>query len=397
MHGERSLLIGIFGAGQLGYFLCEAAHELGMRTFVVAQSPEDPATTVADEVIIAPLDDVSAAEQLAARCDVITFEVETIGAQVLDYLEHRSERTGLRVFPRPDTMRKVQSKVRQKVWLHAAGIPTLPHRELPADTDAAPAIVSEIGYPFVQKAASGGYDGRGVQVIRSPERLVDLWPVASIIEPFLANAVEAAVVGARSIDGQVLCYEPIALAMDPNAHVLDEASYPGGFDAATRGRLMQVAEQTIATVGDVGVIAVEMFVTPQGEALVNEISPRVHNSGHLTLDVSTTSQFHQHIRAIAGLPLSDCGPRQPAAVMKNLLAPCELPGGASSVPEVHEHVAQQDTRVYWYGKRNTKPLRKMGHVTALGGDVETARARAAEAWRELQPAATGAAARDVVR
>ena len=163
--------IGIFGAGQLGHFLCLAARNLGMKTTVVGRFAHEPAAMVADELLLGGLDEVSVAEQLADSCDVITFEIDSVGPAVLDYLEQRAKQGDVRVAPRPETMRVVQNKAKQKDWLQAKGIPTLPGMPLDGANCDPAALASQVGLPLVQKAALGGYDGRGVQVIHTAERV----------------------------------------------------------------------------------------------------------------------------------------------------------------------------------------------------------------------------------
>jgi 5-(carboxyamino)imidazole ribonucleotide synthase len=378
--------IGIIGGGQLGRYLCEAAGPLEIRTVVMTPRRDDPAAPFADELVAGALDDVAAARELVARADVVTFEIESVGAAVLEFLA--DEVSAGRVVARPDPgiLLLLQNKATQKRWLVEQGLPTAPFRAF-ADGHAVRRAeqAGELPTPFVQKAQTGGYDGRGVHIVRSPSDMNDLLPGPCLVEDFVPHVAEIAVLVARGVNGELRVYEPVALRFEPEQHVLDEARSPAELADELADTCRTIGAQTVELLRGVGVFALELFLQADGTLLVNEISPRVHNSGHLTIDACVTSQFAQHLRAVAGLPLGPVTQTAPA-VMRNLLWRTG-PGPATAVPE---HVAGSSARVYWYGKTDGRPWRKMGHLTALGPTVAAARTDADVACHSVLSLTRGA-------
>lgn len=369
--------IGILGGGQLAMYLCEAGRRLGMATTVIAHGEDSPAARTADRFLEGELDDFALIDGLAGDVDVITFEVEDIPPQTLKRLASLQEDGYVAVHPHPSTMLMLQDKLLQKRWLLANGLPTNLGRPLevgPQHPDPDPdGIRRWFGYPFVQKARRGGYDGRGVQVIRGPD--TPLWPVPSVIEPFLADVRELAVLTVRRADGQVDCYPPVELEFDRLGNVLRRVLAPAALSSRLKDLAEAIARRAVGRLHGAGVFAVELFLTPGGEMLVNEISPRVHNSGHHTLESCRTSQFEQHMRVISGRPSGSTSQRQPA-VMLNLLS-----DGRTVSPPALPSAAGRNVHVHWYGKQTPRPLRKMGHLTAIDSsrDAASARANRAEA------------------
>ncbi|MEQ8858513.1 MAG: 5-(carboxyamino)imidazole ribonucleotide synthase [Pseudomonadales bacterium] len=377
-----AIRLGIVGGGQLGYFLCAAARRLGVRTTVLNPVAECPAARSADRVLAGGFDDLSAAAALAADSDVITFEIETVAPEVLKYLGGRARAGDLRVAPGPEILLILQNKALQKRWLVRNGIPTPDFVHLPGGPLDVDGLLRRFGLPLVQKSAVGGFDGRGVQILRRRDQLAALWESPSIVEAFVPGATEIAVLVARAVDGSLRTYEPVLLEMDEACNALGTVVSPAPLDDSVRRRVRRLAGDIVTGLEGVGLFAVEMFVTPDQDVLVNEISPRVHNSGHLTLEACQTSQFTQHLRAVLGLPLGPVEQRVPVAVMKNLLHGacfdrlCDL-GGFDTMD------SRTATALHWYGKREGRPFRKMGHVTALGENVERAGRRAESAVRAL--------------
>jgi len=374
--------IGILGGGQLGLYLCQAARRMGLHSTVLDPTADCPAARTADRVLVAGFDDLDAAAELAASCDALTFEIETISPAVLDFLaDAQAQADGPTVAPDPSILRLLQHKGEQKRWLAAQDFATAPFR-LTEDATAEPRRwADELGLPLVQKSLTGGYDGRGVQILRTGEALDGLWDGASLLEAFVHHDQELAVVTARSADGSQVSYPPVGLRFLPGGNVLDLALAPAAIPEPTARRAVALAEAVVDALGGVGVFAVELFLAADGEVLVNELSPRVHNSGHHTLEACAVSQFEQHLRAVAGLPLQPVAPARPA-VMKNLLyddalAPlCRLYACDLSL-------RPDDVHLHWYGKSQGTPLRKMGHLTVLGDDLDAARRRLDEAQQVL--------------
>jgi 5-(carboxyamino)imidazole ribonucleotide synthase len=373
--------LGIIGGGQLGLYLCRAADELGIATVVLNPEADCPAASAAGKVVVGGFDDVAAAAELASAVDVVTFEIELVAPEVLQHLAARSGDGGPRVAPSPEIMLIVQNKSLQKQWLEKHGFPTPQFELLCGGTPDGAALRERFGLPLVQKAAVGGYDGRGVQILRTEQSLSELWPIPSLVETFVPNAREVAVLTSRGLDGSIATYAPTAMRFHGEANVLDEVIAPADLPAAVARRAVEIAEGIVTRFGGVGVFAVEMFVTEDDRVLVNEVSPRVHNSGHHTIEACRTSQFAQHVRAVAGLPL---GPveQQRAAVMKNVLYTPELEN-LCSVDSVRFASGRGDVFVHWYGKKVGRPQRKMGHITALAADVQTAERNARQALKAL--------------
>lgn len=366
------LTIGIIGAGQLGRYLCEAGRALGLRTVIMTDDPAPPAAAFADAVIAGGLEDLAAARALVAAVDVVTFEIESVGVPVLEYLAEIEQSGQVAVRPRPGILLTLRNKALQKAWLVANGLPTAPF--LPyADTDALRAALANgvHAYPWVQKTQVGGYDGRGVHIARGADDLGDLLPGPCLVEAFVPHVAELGVVVARGVDGALRSYDPVRLHFEASQHILDAAVVPAGLAPELAQRAVELAERTVTALDGVGVFALELFLTEQDELLVNEISPRVHNSGHLTLESCATSQFAQHLRAVAGLQLGDVTLDGPT-VMRNLL----WRGATAPAPRVPARLSGTRAHVYWYDKAEGRLWRKMGHVTARGATPALARAEA---------------------
>jgi len=374
--------LGIVGGGQLAHFLCVAARQLGASSTVLSPEWGCPAARSADRVLVGALDDVNAAAALVGGCDVVTFELEAVDPEVLEYFGGCAAEGRVRVAPGADIMLLLQNKAMQKDWLVRNGHPTSAFEHLPDGPPDPRALVARFGLPLVQKSATGGYDGKGVQIIREEAGLAGLWETPSIVEAFVPDATEVALLVARGLDGATAVYDPVLLDMSGAGNVLEAAVAPAPLPEEVCRRARRLAVDLVCGLDGVGLFAVETFVTPDGTVLVNEISPRVHNAGHHTIEACETSQFAQHVRAVLGLPLGSTRQRVPSAVMRNLL----YEPGLAEVCEVggfDRMDARTATAIHWYGKREGRPRRKMGHVTALGRDAQSARCRADGAVRAL--------------
>lgn len=376
------------GGGQLGLYLCQAAKDLGLTTVVLNPVADCSAAAAADTLLVGGLDDVAAAARLAAAVDLVTFEIESVAPAVLEHLATLARDRGLKVAPDPRIMLTLQNKVVQKEWLRSHGFPAPDHVVLEGGTPDAAALQARFGFPFVQKAAFGGYDGRGVQIIRGESDLAALWTGPSLVEAFVAHEQEIAVLTTRSGDGAAVSYPPTGLRFNVAANVLESVVCPARLPESVARRATELAESIVAALDGVGLFAVEMFVTEAGEVLVNEISPRVHNAGHLTIEAFATSQFAQHLRAVAGLPLGSMTQVRPAAMRNILYTPdLDLPAGPPRVNDGSGSATKDDgassVYVHWYGKKGEKPLRKVGHITALAADGDAALRSADAALRAL--------------
>lgn len=348
--------IGIVGGGQLGRMLILAGVPLGFSFGVLTPRDDDPAARLADHHVAGSLRDPAAIDEITRWADVTTCEIEHINTDAL----LAAEAAGRLVLPRPTLLRTINDKLDQKRALEAAGVPV-------------PAFSYEPrAYPTVQKLRRGGYDGRGVAVLRdeSDERLEG----ECLFEELVDFSHELAVIVARSSTGEVTTYPVVEMEFDPHANICSRVIVPARIDSGSQSRAREVAAAAVAALDAVGVVAVELFRRADGEILVNELAPRPHNSGHLTIEASETSQFEQHLRAVAGLPLGSTRLRSPAVMINVLGSPGS--NGEPRMPHLPALLAERGVHLHWYGKREVRPYRKMGHVTVVADDLERALATA---------------------
>uniref|UniRef100_UPI0040473EC9 5-(carboxyamino)imidazole ribonucleotide synthase n=1 Tax=Yoonia sp. TaxID=2212373 RepID=UPI0040473EC9 len=339
--------IGILGGGQLGRMLSVAASRLGLKTHIFEPSATPPAGHVADRVTTASYDDHAALQAFAASVDVITFEFENIPTSALDLLE-----TLRPIHPPRSALATSQDRLVEKIFLQGLGLQTAPFADVQNADDLAKAIET-IGTPAILKTRQMGYDGKGQARIMSPAdadaALADMAGAPAILEGFITFSHEVSVIGARAADGAVSCYDP-----GENVHVngiLRSTTVPAKLTPSQRTDAVLIAARILNALDYVGVMGLELFVTPQG-LIVNEIAPRVHNSGHWTQNGCTIDQFEQHIRAVAGWPLGD-GSRHSDVVMENLIG-----DDMNRLPDL----AKTNAAIHLYGKADVKEGRKMGHV-----------------------------------
>ncbi len=362
----KAMTVGVIGAGQLGAFLCEAARNLGLKTIVLAQKPKDPAVALADEHIIGDLSDASAIKSLRERADVVTFEREDIGSDVLQELDNAAESDAYTVAPRPDILRLLQDKATQKQWLVTNGFPTAAFVD--GDVCTREQAVQQFGLPMVQKAKRGGFDGRGVQIL-DEDSIDEYWTSGALVEECVSYTKELSALVARDASGNIALYPMIEAIAKPGEQVLDCALMPARISESHSKQALQMAADIVTKLEGVGLFAIEMFITADGTLLVNEISPRVHNTGHLTLQASETSQFTQHLRAVCGLGL---GPSEQsvAALCKNVLH--EDDGKYYEDGPFARREVEPGVWFHWYGKEQLGKGRKLGHISCTADSVEKA-------------------------
>jgi 5-(carboxyamino)imidazole ribonucleotide synthase len=353
--------IGILGGGQLGRMSALAAAALGYRCHVYAPEAEGPGMQVAAARTVAGYEDAQALAAFAAAVDVVTFEFENVPAATLDVLEPLVPcRPGVRA------LRIGQDRVAEKRFFESAGIPVGPWRAVESEAGLL-AAMAELGLPAVLKTTRLGYDGRGQAVLRrgadAPEAFARLAPHPLILEAFIPFEREVSAIAARGADGSVVVFD--ATENRHAHHILDlsiaPAALPASVALAARAQVARLAE----SLDLVGLLALEMFLLPDGTLLANEMAPRPHNSGHWTMDACLHSQFELHMRAVAGLPLPDPG-RHHDAIMKNLVGP-------ESFRRWPELAAMPDVALHLYGKAEARPGRKLGHATRLLEDGTIAR------------------------
>ena len=343
--------IGILGGGQLGRMLAVAAARLGFRTHIFEPGANPPAGDVAHALTTAGYDDVDALTAFAKSVDIVTFEFENIPTDALDVIENITP-----IRPNREALRTSQDRLVEKQFLEGLGLTVAPFADIAnaADLDAA---MTTIGAPSILKTRRFGYDGKGQSRLRSADdaagALADMAGNPAVLEGFVNFTAEVSVIAARSPSGEVACFDP-----GENVHrdgILHTTTVPARLSAAQRMDAVLLAAKILNALDYVGVLGVELFVTPQG-FIVNEIAPRVHNSGHWTQNGCAVDQFEQHIRAVAGWPLGD-GSRYADVVMENLIG--------DDMDRVPELAKQRDTALHLYGKADVKPGRKMGHVNIV--------------------------------
>jgi len=343
--------IGILGGGQLGRMLAVAAARLGFRTHVFEPGANPPAGDVAHALTTAGYDDVDALTAFAKSVDIVTFEFENIPTDALDVIENITP-----IRPNREALRTSQDRLVEKQFLEGLGLTVAPFADIAnaADLEAA---MTTIGAPSILKTRRFGYDGKGQSRLRSADdaagALADMAGNPAVLEGFVNFTAEVSVIAARSPSGEVACFDP-----GENVHrdgILHTTTVPARLSAAQRMDAVLLAAKILNALDYVGVLGVELFVTPQG-FIVNEIAPRVHNSGHWTQNGCAVDQFEQHIRAVAGWPLGD-GSRYADVVMENLIG--------DDMDRVPELAKQRDTALHLYGKADVKPGRKMGHVNIV--------------------------------
>ncbi|MFB6072834.1 MAG: 5-(carboxyamino)imidazole ribonucleotide synthase [Halobacterium sp.] len=361
--------VGVVGGGQLGRMLAEAASPLGVDVVALDPTPDCPAVPPAADQVTAAFDDEDGVRELASRADVLTYEIELADP---DVLERAADEYGVDVHPSPDTLRTIQDKLVQNRAFDDAGVPVPEFRAVDGADDLVAAFEA-LGSPLMLKRRTGGYDGRGNAPVDS---VADARETFGDLEGLVAEALvdferELSVIAVRG-DGETATF-PVSENVH-EAEILRESVVPARTTDAVREEATRVARDVLDALGGRGVFGVELFEA-DGAILVNEVAPRPHNSGHYTIEGCHTSQFEQHARAVCGLPLGDTGLRSPA-VMANVLGdpdaetrPAELTGAADAL-------AEPRVSLHWYGKNEVRPLRKMGHVTAVGGDREDSLARA---------------------
>jgi 5-(carboxyamino)imidazole ribonucleotide synthase len=365
--------IGLIGGGQLGRMMVKAAKRLGCTCVVLDPYPGSPAGQVAGHQIIGGYHDPAKLRELAESCDVVTYELENIDTDTLIQLELE----GHKIYPAPGVLSTLQDKLTQKKFLSQASIPTSEFIEM-AEPNLAD--FETFGFPLVQKARRGGYDGRGVSVMMDAAAFTAHLPVPSLVERFVEAEKELAVMVARSRDGNCVAYPTVEMCFRAGENVLDLLLCPAKIDKEIAAKAEELAIRTIQALEGVGMFGVEMFLAKKGDLLVNEIAPRTHNSGHHTIEVCITDQFEQHLRAVLDLPLGSTELLAPAAMINLLGAPDAT--GRPVFNGISEALSIAGVCLHIYGKAEVKPFRKMGHVTVIDQDLESACSKA-ERVRDL--------------
>lgn len=357
--------IGIVGGGQLGKMMTIAAKQLGFLVTVVDPTSHSPAGQVADEQIIGGYKDEKATRELAKHSEVITIDAEFVNDEVLAKLETQ----GKKIHPSPKTVAIIKDKLRQKQFLKNRHIPVAPFMKVSTVSDIEQAI-NKFGLPLLLKARFDAFDGRGNFVVKNKsdtkKGMEKLKGRSLYIEKYVPFTKELAVMVARSTQGSIVVY-PVVETKHVDT-ICDTVIAPAQIPDHIKKKAETLAKKVVKNLRGAGVFGVEMFLDVRNNVLVNEIAPRVHNSGHYTIESCITSQFEQHIRAITGLPLGKTTMKTKFAVMKNILGKHQGPGFPKGMEKM---LTLPNVSVHIYNKKESRPKRKMGHITVVGDDLET--------------------------
>ncbi len=372
--------IGILGGGQLARMLLQAAIPLGVEATVLAAQADEPAALVARNLVVGDWHDTAVLDEFAAQVDVVILENEFVGAAKLEHLAKRHRR----LVPGAPTLALIEDKATQKQALADAGLP-VPPLAIIAHPDDLTSLGEQWGWPIMLKTRRNGYDGKGTARVDNAT-CAELacrslgWPANPLYaEAWIPFTTELATLVIRSVTGEE-CVYPVVETIQPTG-VCRVVRAPAPYSAESIREATRIAQAAAEAVGSLGILAVEMFLTNDGRVLINELAPRPHNSGHYSIEGCYTSQFENAIRAALGWPLGDPGLRHQAAVMVNILAPCEREIDSTVIAPALAHRA---VHVHWYDKRMARVGRKIGHITAVGAVLAEVEARAQSAVDGLE-------------
>lgn len=360
MSFDSNLKIGVLGGGQLGRMMIQSAIDFNLNVHSLDPDPNAPCKSIASTFTNGSLTDYETVMAFGADKDLLTIEIENVNTKALKDLKAQ----GKQVFPQPEIIELIQNKLEQKKFYQANGIPTSPFWEVSDKTGVAD-LKGKL--PFVNKLATGGYDGRGVQVIKDEKALDNAFDAPGFVEELVDFEKELAVIVARNEDGEMKTFPTVEMVFHPVHNLVEYLFSPASINSEIEEAAQSLAKEVISKIDMVGLLAIEMFLTKDGKLLVNEIAPRTHNSGHQTIEGNVTSQFEQHIRAICNWPLGDTETLKPSA-MVNLLGEDGFTGDAI-YDGMHSVLAKDGVHVHLYGKKLTKPFRKMGHITVCDSDL----------------------------
>lgn len=353
--------IGIIGGGQLGKMTAQKAKKMGFYVAVIDPTPNCPAAQVVDKQIVGDFYNERGLRELIEGSDVTTYDIEHINTKVLRSLSDE----GHKIYPSPYLLDTVQDKLKQKDLLYKGGIPVPRHQMVKS-----PDCLAKFGFPAVQKSRKGGYDGRGVVLLKEKGDLEKAIKAESLIEEFIDFDKELAVMVARNAEGKTVSYPVVEMIFNKKANICDMVIAPARIENKTEKQAEKIAIESVEALDGVGIFGIEMFLTKDGKILVNEIAPRPHNSGHYTVEACLTCQFEQLVRATTGLPLGSTRLLSPA-VMINLLG-CVGYEGRPVIEGLNRALSIPGLSFHFYGKRVTRPFRKMGHITILDENLKIA-------------------------
>lgn len=371
--------LGILGGGQLGKMLLYETRKYDIKTHVLDPSPEAPCRIACNHFQQGDLMDFDTVYNFGKQVDVLTFEIEAVNVEALAKLESE----GKKVYPSAATLNKIQNKGKQKLFYKEKGIPTADFTQFSTVTELQNAVNNkQVSIPFVWKCTEGGYDGNGVSIIKTTADLNKLPDTECIAEHLVDYKNELGIIVVRNPSGEVKTFPVVEQEFHPEANQVEYVICPARIDADIRKKASTVAEKVSVAFEHVGVLAVELFQTQDDEILVNEVAPRTHNSGHLTIESNYTNQFEQHLRSVLDLPLGNTK-NKAAGVMVNLVG-AEGHTGNVRYENIEKIMALPGVTPHIYGKKETRPFRKMGHVTIINEDVNEARRIAEEVKKTIK-------------
>jgi 5-(carboxyamino)imidazole ribonucleotide synthase len=360
--------LGILGGGQLGRMLLAETQKFDIHTAVLESNKNAPCATICNEFVVGNLLDFDAVYNFGKKVDLLTIEIENVNLDALDRLEAE----GLKIFPKPKDLRIIQSKAIQKKFYLNHQIPTAAFHHFEYFKELKQSYENKsITFPFVWKAARFGYDGNGVKVVRNIEDLNRLPNEECITEELIPFKNELAVIVARNEDGETKTYPVVEMEFHPEANQVEYVICPARIDSKIAEKAREVALKVVNDLDFIGLLAVEMFQTKEDEILVNEVAPRPHNSGHYSIEASYTNQFEQHLRSVLNLPLGSTTSKV-AGIMVNLVGE-EGFSGQVIYQNIEKIIKIEGVTPHIYGKKETRPFRKMGHVTIVNSDIDVAR------------------------
>lgn len=357
----QNLKLGILGGGQLGRMFIQACTNFNVDTHVLDPDPEAPCSKLCASFTIGSFKDYDTVINFGKSMDIITIEIEHVNVEALEYLE----KSGVKVYPQPNVIRTIQDKRIQKQFYADQQIPSA---DFVLINDKKSLATHKDFYPAFQKLGKGGYDGGGVQYIESIEDIKKGFEGLSLLEKAVDFEKEISVITARNIAGEIAIFPVVELVFNPVYNLVDYLISPALISPEIEAKAKSIAYNVTEKLGIVGILAVEMFLTNDGDIIVNESAPRPHNSGHQTINANYTSQYEQHLRAILGLPLGSTAIKTPSAMI-NLIGE-EGYEGLAKYEGIETILGIPGAQVFLYGKKLTKPSRKMGHVTILDQNID---------------------------
>ena len=368
---SSDFILGILGGGQLGKMLLAETRKYDIQTFVLDPSDEAPCKIGCNQFFKGDLMDFETVYNFGKKANVVTFEIELVNLEALEKLENE----GIKVFPSPKTLRLIQNKGIQKDFYIKNNIPTADYRRFET-TETLKSEITNVKLPFVWKCAEFGYDGTGVKIIRTLSDLDNLPNVECISEEMIPFKNELAVIVCRNPSGEIKTYPVVEMEFHPEANQVEYVICPARIEKQVAEKAQAIALKVSEAFNHVGLLAVEMFQTESDEIIVNEVAPRPHNSGHYSIEASYTSQFENHLRAIINLPLGNTASKV-AGIMVNLVGE-ENYSGNVVYQNIEKILEWNGVTPHIYGKKQTRPFRKMGHVTIVNKDIAEARKIAEE-------------------